>query len=69
IEHIEDYPDNTVGIYNRWGSVVWEEKGYNNSTVAWKGNDSRGNALAPGTYFFIVEISGGKTTGWVELMR
>ena len=69
IEHIEDYANNTVNIYNRWGSAVWEGIGYDNTTVVWKGEDKKGNALAAGTYFFVIVIDGKKTTGWVELMR
>ncbi len=69
IEHIEDYTNNNVAIYNRWGGLVWEGNGYDNSTVVWKGEDVRGNVLPSGTYFFTVVIDGNKTTGWVELMR
>lgn len=69
IEGIEYYANNNVSIYNRWGGLVWEGTGYNNSTVVWKGEDSRGKGLTAGTYFFIVVIDGNKTTGWVELMR
>ena len=69
IEHIEDYPGNKVSIYNRWGNMVWEENNYDNSAVAWKGEDKKGSTLSAGTYFFIVVIDGKKTTGWVELMR
>lgn len=69
IEHIEDYANNTVNIYNRWGAEVWEGTGYDNITVVWKGEDKKGNTLAAGTYFFVVVIDGTKTTGWVELMR
>jgi hypothetical protein len=28
IEGIEKYPDNYLRIYNRWGTLVFEEKGY-----------------------------------------
>ncbi len=69
IERIENYANNSVVIYNRWGGLVWEGTGYNNSTVVWKGEDAGGRALTAGTYFFIVIIDGNKTTGWVELMR
>lgn len=66
IEHIENFPDNMVSVFNRWGSVVWEERGYNNT---WKGQGRHGETLAAGTYFFIIEYSGKKIKGWLELMR
>jgi gliding motility-associated-like protein len=69
IEHIEDYPGNKVSVYNRWGNLIWEENDYNNTTVAWRGEDKKGTLLSAGTYFFIVIIDGRKTTGWVELMH
>ncbi|MBI3520464.1 MAG: gliding motility-associated C-terminal domain-containing protein [Bacteroidetes bacterium] len=69
IEHIEDYPDNSVSIYSRWGSLIWDKSGYDNASVVWRGEDAKGTMLASGTYFFIVIIDGHKTTGWVELMR
>lgn len=64
IEHIDNFPDNKVTVFNRWGNVVYEERSYNNSGVAW-----RGESLAAGTYFFIIEYAGKKLKGWVELMR
>lgn len=69
IEHIQDYPDTQVSIYNRWGGRVWQKGGYDNSSVAWDGGDQNGAALPAGTYFYVVEINKKKMTGWVELMR
>lgn len=69
IEHIEDYPDTHVGIYNRWGGNVWQKDGYNNTSVAWDGSDHNGTTLPGGTYFYIVEVNKKKMTGWIELMR
>lgn len=69
IEHIGDYTGNKVSIYNRWGDLVWEGVGYDNNTVVWKGSDRSGRALSDGTYYFIIELEGSKTTGWIELIR
>lgn len=69
IEHIGDYSGNRVSIYNRWGDLVWDGTNYDNNTVLWKGTDQSGRALSDGTYYFIIELEGSKTTGWVELIR
>ncbi|SMD33285.1 Ig-like domain (group 3), partial [Reichenbachiella faecimaris] len=66
IENIEDFPNNTVQIFNRWGNKVWETRGYDNSSNAFFGNGSgtgilgsNGN-LPVGTYFYIVDLGGGE---------
>jgi gliding motility-associated-like protein len=59
IENIECYPDNVVEIYNRWGVLVYERKGYNNTDRPFIGF-SEGRAtfnqseeLPVGTYYYI----------------
>jgi len=37
IYNIESYPDNTVNVYNRWGVLVFETKGYDNDSNAFRG--------------------------------
>ena len=60
IDGIECYPDNSVEIYNRWGILIYETRGYDNSTKAFKGySDGRStfnrNELVPdGTYFYVL---------------
>ncbi len=67
ITHIEDYPENTVSIFNRWGNLVWKKSGYNNLDIRWDGSNSNGVALPDATYFYVVEITGKELKGWVEL--
>ena len=80
IEGIENYPNNTVRIYNRWGVKVFEMSGYNNTTKAFKGvSDARATLeasdnLPQGTYYYIVEYvdEHNKTqteTGWLYLKK
>jgi gliding motility-associated-like protein len=62
IEGIEKYPENYLRIYNRWGTLVFEEKGYKNT---WEGTSetgigSNGERLPTGTYFYILELIPGK---------
>ncbi|MGP8214097.1 MAG: gliding motility-associated C-terminal domain-containing protein [Bacteroidia bacterium] len=69
IDNIELYPDNSVSIWNRWGSEVWSGNDYNNSSTVWTGLNSSGQPLPDGTYFYIVKVSGTLYKGWVELTR
>ncbi|MCF8245219.1 MAG: HYR domain-containing protein [Saprospiraceae bacterium] len=53
ISCVEDgaYPLNTLYIYNQWGDLVYDTKGYKNN---WKGtHDARD--LPDGTYFFVFQ--------------
>jgi gliding motility-associated-like protein len=52
IENIKYYPENEVTVYNIYGNVVYNKKGYNND---WQGTFN-GAALPDGTYFYIVTI-------------
>ena len=67
IDGIEEFPDNEVVIYNRWGDKVWSKIGYNNSENVWNGTNSKNERLPNGTYFYLVIVSGKKYKGWVEI--
>ena len=62
IPGIEEFPDNVIKIYNRWGNLVYEANKYSNdwdgSTNVNKGVNrvlGSGNTLPTGTYFYIFE--------------
>ena len=58
---IENYPNNKVRIYNRWGVEVFSVEGYDNVTKVFKGiSDGRvtieaSERLPQGTYYYIIE--------------
>lgn len=60
IDGIECYPNNTVEIYNRWGILVYETKGYDNLIRSFKGYSegrttlNKNELLPDGTYFYIL---------------
>jgi gliding motility-associated-like protein len=69
IPNAEYFPDIVVKVFNRWGNLVYESKGYNNADVRWTGKRS-GKDMPIGTYYYIVTTSGSKTKkGTVTLMR
>ena len=75
IECIENYPNNFLQIFNRWGTLVYETKGYNNN---WDGT-SEGRATANaeqklpiGTYYYILLLNENQKepkTGWLYITR
>ncbi|MEE9361986.1 MAG: gliding motility-associated C-terminal domain-containing protein [Cellulophaga sp.] len=68
IVNIENFPDNTVDIFNRNGLKVFNISGYDNNTNVFKGisnskktlNKERG--LPTGVYFYIIQYSNEKTS-------
>tara|TARA_B100001146_G_scaffold224018_1_gene240346 strand:+ start:66172 stop:67620 length:1449 start_codon:yes stop_codon:yes gene_type:complete len=57
IEDLDQYPNNTVSVFNRWGDLVFETKDYDNSLNVFRGeaNQKTGmgaGKLPEGTYFF-----------------
>ncbi|MEI6681522.1 MAG: choice-of-anchor L domain-containing protein [Bacteroidota bacterium] len=68
IDCIDRFPGNTVTIFNRWGDEVNTFRGYNNTSVVWKGTGKNNEPLPGGTYFYIFSSPGGGTrTGWVYI--
>ncbi len=61
IENIEDFPNNTVKIYNRWGVLVFTTRAYDNNSNNFDGTSTgrvtvdQDNKLPTGTYFYIID--------------
>jgi gliding motility-associated-like protein len=68
IPGLENYPDNLLEVFNRWGNKVWETKGYTNN---WSGTNSNQEQLPEGTYYIIFTVNGGEfvKTGYVDIRR
>lgn len=66
---IEQYPQNEVRVFNRWGNQVFERSGYTNAEPwdgVWNGRD-----LPDGTYFYVIILGGGngKQEGFLQILR
>ncbi len=64
IENLEMYQNNTVKIYNRWGSLVFAVNGYaNNSDKSFRGIANQreifGKKLVIGVYYYIIDLGDG----------
>ena len=63
IAGIENFPNNTVEIYNRWGVLVYEADGYNNADKSFVGESNgrvtiaQSTQLPEGTYFYIIKYA------------
>jgi gliding motility-associated-like protein len=68
IDCIENFPDNMVQIFNRWGERVNNYYHYDNKNQVWDGTNYNGELLPAGTYYYVLKIKNLKTwTGWVLL--
>ena len=67
IEDIIHYPNCEVRIYNRWGNLVFESKGYN---FPWQGFQGTTGYPAD-TYYYIIDLKIGiqPFTGYVDLIK
>ena len=52
---IEDYPNNTFELYNRWGQLVETIRGYNNGDRRWEGFKD-GQLLPDGAYYYVLKF-------------
>ncbi|MEM9050524.1 MAG: choice-of-anchor L domain-containing protein [Bacteroidota bacterium] len=69
IRGIDEFPQNKLVVFNRWGNVVYEENNYSNGTQ-WTGQNESGEELPEGTYFVVVEVNGeDNLRGYLELRR
>lgn len=74
IVNIEQYPENTIVIFNRWGDQVYEAAPYVND---WDGSSAgakmkvTGDQVVDGTYFFVLDLGEGKdpVNGFIDIRR
>ena len=68
IRGIENYEENVLVVYNRWGNKVFEKSQYAND---WEGTNNSGDPLPAGTYFYIFKVRDtGKTyTNYIDIRR
>jgi len=54
IEGIQNYPKNTVQVFDKEGDRIYEQNNYNND---WGGHGNNGEKLPDGTYFYVVKLN------------
>ena len=71
IYNIENYPNCTVRVFNRWGSEVFFARGYQND---WNGAYKNNSQPLPdsGSYYYQLDLNGDGSTmkdGWIYITR
>ncbi|MDF0715474.1 gliding motility-associated C-terminal domain-containing protein [Muricauda sp. 334s03] len=80
IRGIENFPNNTVRIYNRWGVMVYQTKAYNTTGNEFDGTSQgrvtvdQNNKLPVGTYFYVIDYENQagtmkQLTGYIYINR
>ncbi len=54
VNNPEEYPNNELIIFNRWGDIVYEAQPYLND---WDGKNKNGKELPQGTYYYVLRLS------------
>jgi gliding motility-associated-like protein len=67
ITYLNDYPNCTMDIFDRYGRIVYQTIGYNKP---WDGTRN-GNPVPVGVYYYIIDPKNGapKVTGSVTVLR
>lgn len=55
IDGLEQFPENSLQIFDRWGGEAYGTQGYAND---WQGNNQKGQPLMSGTYYYLLKITG-----------
>ena len=67
INHVSNFPNNNLKVYNRWGNLVFKKAPYDNS---WDGTWNQNSPIPDGTYFYIWKDGEGHTySGYIEVHR
>ncbi|RZN78569.1 MAG: T9SS type B sorting domain-containing protein, partial [Winogradskyella sp.] len=74
INCIDQYPNNTLEVYNRWGNIVFNTRQYNND---WNGVSNgravlnKNESLPVGTYYYVLNLGDGSEprVGWLYINR
>jgi gliding motility-associated-like protein len=68
VKGLDDFQENSLTVYNRWGNVVFEKSDYRND---WDGVNNSGSPLPAGTYFVIFKARAVDkiVTSYIDLRR
>ena len=61
VTNIDNYPNNELIIYNRWGQPVYTVKPYRNN---WDGTTDEGKDLPSAAYYYLIKLNDDKQQIW-----
>jgi gliding motility-associated-like protein len=61
VNNIDQYPNNELIIYNRWGQAVYTVKPYKNT---WTGTTDDGKELPAAAYYYLIKLNNDKNETW-----
>ena len=69
INNLEDYPNNFLQIFNRYGNKIFDIQGMTDGNT-WDGTRS-GEQVPAGTYYYVLDLGDGSEIrkGWIQLIR
>ena len=69
INDIQDYPENELQIFNRWGEKVFNTTSYDNT---WNGVNNKKEPLSAGAYYYVLRLNdedNSVVTGSITIVR
>jgi len=74
IQGLQNYPNNTLRIYNRWGNIVFEQEKYQNNFEGFSNGRAtvkRDEKLPVGSYYYLLDLGDGSKAiaGWLYINR
>ena len=71
INNIENHPNNSVKVYNRWGDLIFSKKGYQND---WNGSYVNNGTNSPdaSSYYYQIDLDGNGSIdydGWIYITK
>ncbi len=73
IDGAENYPNNEVKVFNRWGTIMYQVAGYDNNSNVFNGNKNKGGdgPVVDGTYFYTIDLGDGSDLlrGYLVIQR
>ncbi len=67
VNEVQNYPNNTLEIFDRYGNQVFSVSGYDNT---WTGQGNNGQ-LPKGTFYYVLNLGDGSEArkGWIQIMK